>query len=85
MPVLSRFYGIVVFMNYNDHVPAHFHARHQDQEVLVEIETGLVRGAMHTRALRRVLEWTDLHHAELRENWQLARQRKSLKRIDPLS
>ena len=84
MPVLSRFYGIVVFMNYNDHSPAHFHARYQDQEVLVEIESGLVRGAMSSRALRLVLDWTDLHQVELRENWQLARQRKPLKRIDPL-
>jgi hypothetical protein len=41
------------FMNYNDRVPAHFHARHQDQEVLVEIETDLVTGAMHRRALQR--------------------------------
>ena len=37
MPVISRFYGIVVFMNYNDHDPAHIHARCQGDEVLVEI------------------------------------------------
>lgn len=24
MPIISRFYGIVVFMNYNDHDPTHF-------------------------------------------------------------
>ncbi len=29
MPTLSRFYGIVIFMNYNDHPPPHFHARYQ--------------------------------------------------------
>jgi hypothetical protein len=39
---------------------------------------------MSSRALRLVLDWTDLHQVELRENWQLARQRKPLKRIDPL-
>lgn len=85
MPVLSRSYGIVVFMNYSDHVPAHFHARYQDQEVLVEIESGVVTGTMSRQALRRVLEWMDLHQAELRENWQLARRRKPLNPIDPLS
>ena len=43
MPTLSRFYGIVIFINYNDHQPPHFHARYQDQEVLVEIETGIAK------------------------------------------
>jgi hypothetical protein len=37
MPVISRFYGIVVFINYNDHNPPHFHARYQEQEVIVDI------------------------------------------------
>lgn len=30
MPSVSRFYGILIFMNYNDHQPPHFHARYQD-------------------------------------------------------
>lgn len=37
MPVISRFFGIVIFMNFNGHHPPHFHARYQDQEVTVEI------------------------------------------------
>jgi len=65
MPTLSKFYGIVVFMNYNDHNPPHFHARYQDQEIIVENETGLVEGRMSKRALRMVFEWLDLHQAEL--------------------
>ena len=84
MPTLSKFYGIVVFMNYNDHNPPHFHARYQDQEVIVEIETGLVEGRMSKRALRMVFEWLDLHQVELMNNWELARQRKALLEIQPL-
>lgn len=84
MPVLSRFYGLVVFMNYNDHMPPHYHARYQDQEVVVALTTATVTGTMSKRALRLLLEWSDLHHAELVENWELARQRKPLKPIDPL-
>jgi hypothetical protein len=44
------------------HLQAHgcrllrFHARYQDQEVLVEIQSGLVKGAMSKRPLRLVLE-----------------------------
>jgi hypothetical protein len=84
MPTLSKFYGIVVFMNYNDHNPPRFYARYQDQEIIVEIETGLVEGRMSKRALRMVFEWLDLHQAELLDNWELARQRKALREIQPL-
>jgi len=84
MPTISKFYGIVVFMNYNDHNPPHFHARYQDQEIIVEIETGLVEGRMSKRALRMVFEWLDLHQAALMHNWELARQRKALREIQPL-
>jgi hypothetical protein len=61
MPVLSRFYGLVVFMNYREHNPPHFHARYQGFEVSVEIESGVVTGHMPTRALKLLFEWAELH------------------------
>jgi hypothetical protein len=85
VPALSRFYGIVVFMNYNDHNPPHFHARYQDQEVSVDLGTGVVRGTMSKRALQMLFEWTDQHREELFKNWELARQRKALEPIAPLA
>jgi hypothetical protein len=85
MPVVSRFYGIVVFLNYNDHNPPHFHARYQDQHVLVEIESGLVTGTMSKRALQLLFEWYEQHRDELMENWERARERKPLLPILPLS
>ncbi len=75
---------IVIFMNYNDHFPAHFHARYQDQEVTVEIASGLVQGRMARRELRMILEWSEKHQEELLNNWQLARGRRPLQRIAPL-
>lgn len=85
MPTLSRFYGIVIFMNYNDHQPPHFHARYQDQAVLIEIDSGIVQGKMTKRALQMIFEWVETHHDELRRNWDLARARKPLEPIPPLS
>lgn len=84
MPTISRFYGIVIYMNYNDHNPPHFHARYQDQEVMVEIGSGLVTGTMSRRALRLVFEWAEAHEAELQANWERARERKPLQPIEPL-
>lgn len=84
MPVISRFYGIVVFMNYREHDPPHFHATYQDQEVSIEIRTGMIEGKMGKRALRMLFEWTDLHHDELLDDWERARNRQPLRPIEPL-
>lgn len=56
MPTLSRFYGIKITMNYNDHSPPHFHAEYQGYEVSIEIANGNVIGNMPRRALKMV--WT---------------------------
>lgn len=39
---------------------------------------------MSKRALKMVFEWLDLHKDELLEDWQLAQDRKTLLKIDPL-
>ncbi len=85
MPELSRFYGLVVFMNYNDHDPPHFHARYQEQEVSVEIGSGIVTGTMTKRALKMLFEWSEQQQAELADNWQRAQGRRPLLRISPLA
>ncbi|MFH0983610.1 MAG: DUF4160 domain-containing protein [Planctomycetota bacterium] len=64
--------------------PPHFHAKYGDEEVVVEIDTGTVTGGMSRRGITLVQEWRELHQQELLENWKLAEQRKSLKRIEPL-
>ena len=84
MPILSRFYGITVYMNYQDHEPPHFHARYQDQEVLVELHSGLLRGTFSRRALRLLIEWMELHKEELERNWVRARNKEPLQPIQPL-
>ncbi len=84
MPVISRFFGIVIFMFWREHGPPHFHARYGDEEVVVEIETGAVTGRMSRRGVGLVQEWRELHRKELLENWELAAQRRPLKRIEPL-
>ena len=50
MPELSRFYGIVVRMFFNDHAPPHFHAYYGSDEALFAIETlSLVAGRLPAR------------------------------------
>jgi len=50
MPQISTFYGIIIFMNYRDHMPPHFHAWYNDYKVMVNILDGKVLGNMPGRA-----------------------------------
>lgn len=84
MPEISRFLGIVIYMYYKDHAPAHFHAEYGDYTITVEIESGVVQGKFPRRALNLVLDWYTQHQDALRENWTLAVQRKPLNKIEPL-
>lgn len=61
MPIISRFFGIVIFMFWREHRPPHFHAKYGDDEVVIEIESGKVSGTMIKRALALVQEWRQLH------------------------
>ena len=84
MPEISRFYGIIIMMYYNDHKPPHFHAIYGEQEITVDIQTGMVQGRMSRRAINMVFEWYEKHKGELMENWELAENRKLLKKIPSL-
>lgn len=39
MPQISRFFGIIIKMYYNDHQPAHFHAEYNEYVAEISIET----------------------------------------------
>ena len=84
MPQLSTFYGIIIFMNFQDHAPAHFHAWYGDYKIIVSIKDGVVKGEMPGRALRMILEWLDLHRDELMDNWDRAQKGIMVERIAPL-
>jgi hypothetical protein len=86
MPEISRFFGIVIGMFFNDHAPPHFHAMYDEYEAVIRIDTlERMSGQLPPRALAMVLEWAHQHRAELLENWELARSGKALRKIEPLS
>lgn len=85
MPRLSEFYGIVIAMFYEDHPPPHFHAVYAGQRTLIGIDPiQVLRGRLPRRALSLVMEWAAMHQAELRANWQRARDHLPLLPIEPL-
>ncbi|MCU0644468.1 MAG: DUF4160 domain-containing protein [bacterium] len=85
MPSVSQFFGIAIYMYFNDHTPPHFHAEYGGNEALYEIETlRIYAGKLPRRAHNLVIEWADLHRSELMDNWQRARRGLSLIDIEPL-
>lgn len=85
MPQISRFFGLIIYMHFNDHAPPHFHAEYGEDEAVYTIETlEILRGKLPRRAHGMVVEWATLHRPELRANWERARRRQQLDKIEPL-
>lgn len=85
MPRICEFYGVAIYMYYDDHAPPHFHAIYSGLEAAVAIETGdVLHGFLPRRARSLVAEWTRRYRSELLADWQLARDHQELVRIPPL-
>ena len=85
MPTISRFYGIIIQMYFDDHNPPHFHAIYNDYKAVISIDDfSLLYGDLPPKALGLVIEWAKLHQPELQEEWKLARDHKNLFEIEPL-
>ena len=75
MPEISRFYGIIIRMFYNDHNPPHFYVIYQDNEALIDINTlKIMNGSLPKRAKSLAIEWAIEHRDALLTNWQKARK-----------
>lgn len=85
MPEVSRFFGIIICMYFNDHSPPHFHAIYGGQEVQVGINPiTVLHGKLPRRAKSMVVEWAALYQRELMENWRRLRNDQPIQKIEPL-
>ncbi len=85
MPEVSRFFGIVIRMYFDDHEPPHFHAIYSGQEAQIGVEPiALLAGNLPSRATSMVLEWAAIHQRELLQNWERLRAGRQAEGIRPL-
>jgi hypothetical protein len=71
MPEITRFYGIIVKMFFNDHSPPHFHAVYGKYNGLYNLKTlELEEGDLPNRAKQLVLEWANDYQEELLKMWE---------------
>jgi len=72
-------------MYFDEHPPAHFHARYAGSAIQVGINPiRVLEGELERRALSLVLEWAALHQIELIENWNRMRRDDPALPIEPL-
>jgi hypothetical protein len=72
MPVVARFYGIVIKMYFSqsEHGVPHFHAIYAEFNAVYGIETQeMLEGDLPIRAQRLVKEWASQHARELLDMW----------------
>ena len=71
MPEIARFYGILIKMYFNDHMPAHFHALYGEFNGIFDIETlEMLEGDLPNRARKMIEEWASQYQTELLDIWR---------------
>ncbi len=70
MPVIARFYGIIIKMYFNNHFPPHFHAAYGEYIGVFDINSiEMIEGDLPPRAIKLVKEWAEKYKNELLEIW----------------
>jgi hypothetical protein len=85
MPEISRFFGIVIKMYFDEHPPPHFHAEYGEFKAVVDINSLVVVGGyLPPRVLGLVIEWAAQHRSELLRLWDRAGKMQPLSKIPQL-
>ena len=70
MPVIARFYGIVIKIYFNDHFPPHFHAFYGEYNGLYDLNTlAMLEGDLPKRAHSMIVEWAKRNQEILLKMW----------------
>lgn len=87
MPIISMFYGIIVYMfceRNAQHKKAHIHAEYQGQEIVLALDGEVLAGEIPSKQLKMLLGWMAIHEDELVADWKLLSDGMDYFKIDPL-
>ena len=79
MPIISKFYGIIIkiYFAQNEHNPPHIHAIYEEYMSAINIETlEVLEGDLPDKALRLVREWMEKNKEEIMNIWNTQNFRK---------
>lgn len=70
MPVIARFYGILIKMYFREHGVPHFHAVYAEYNGVFDLKTlEMIEGDLPPRAQRLVQDWAERYKDELQRMW----------------
>lgn len=71
MPVIARFYGILIKMYFREHGVPHFHAVYAEFNGVFDVNTlEMIEGDLPPRAQRLVRDWAERYQDELQRMWE---------------
>ncbi|MCL2158837.1 MAG: DUF4160 domain-containing protein [Oscillospiraceae bacterium] len=87
MPVISSFYGILIYIYHEiggqHHIP-HFHAKYSGQECSYDFKGKKINGTMPNKQHKLVQAWCVLHEDELNAAWTAWNESGEIIKIDGL-
>lgn len=77
MPIIARFYGILIKMYFKEHGVPHFHALYGEYNGVFEIESfEMIEGDLPQRAQKMAKEWARIYKGDLMEMWKTQEYKK---------
>lgn len=74
MPIISQFYGIIIYM-YRElgtkHKKPHIHIKYNEYELTMDLKGKVISGKLPRRQQKLVEAWVILHNEELKAAWYI--------------
>ena len=87
MPIISKFYGIIVRMYFIDnkqHNLPHIHVNYNEYRSIFDLD-GNIREGYIPKSQQKILQaWIEIHNIELKKLWDVLLQGKEGYKIEPL-
>ncbi len=87
MPLISQFYGILVYMYMEKggvHQKPHIHARYRDQEIVMDFSGEILAGGFDRKQLKLLEAWVALREDELHASWTALTENGEVIKIEGL-
>lgn len=77
MPIIARFYGIIIKMYFREHGVPHFHALYGEYNGVFEIDSlEMMEGDLPIRAQKMIKEWANMYQDDLLDVWKTQKFKK---------
>ena len=69
MPIIATVAGVKIYMYYQDHNPPHFHARHDGQSEVFDLDGNSMEGSIDQKKSKAVRKWAKKNKKLLQKKW----------------